>query len=120
MIEGTIEAIAFVQTRRNPLIPAEAFRWDKTCVELLQIFDASVHTFGRTWTQVKGLVLRMSLVKLTSPTIFKRMIAKKDEPTSAPDKRKIMFCNANAITYLKPSDPFPRGDWKGQKVPGLA
>lgn len=62
------EAIAFVQTRRNPLIPAEAFRWDKTCVELLQIFDVSVHTCGRTWTQVKGLILRMSLVRLTSPS----------------------------------------------------
>ena len=51
------------------------------------------------------------------------MIAKKDEPTPAPDKRKIIFCNANAITYLKPSDPFPRGEWKGQRVceyfPGL-
>ena len=47
MIEGAIEAIAFVQTKRNPLIPAEAFRWDKIYVELLQMFDVSVHAFGR-------------------------------------------------------------------------
>ena len=48
--------------------------------------------------------------------VFKNMESEADKSLPDPTERKVIFCNANAITYLKPTDIIPDGSQAGRRV----